>query len=129
MSSREPTVITIGSSPGDRMLPLNGPVLPAETTTAMPAFQTASAARSSAFVTVDWVDLKPRERLRILMPYWLRWSTAHCRPVIRVPRLVVPSAPATLIETSRAPGASPAYWLPEEAPLPAIRPATKVPCP
>ena len=54
------------------MLPLNGPVFPAETTTATPAFQTASTAWSNGLVTVDWADLNPRERLRILMPYPLR---------------------------------------------------------
>ena len=39
------------------------------------------------------------------------------------------TAPATLIDTRLAPGASPEYRPPDEAPLPAIRPATKVPCP
>ena len=41
MSSSAPTVMTSGSSPGDRMVPLNGPALPAEATTVMPAFHTA----------------------------------------------------------------------------------------
>src|ERR1700685_1118755 len=43
-SSRAPTVMTIGSSPGDRMVPSDGPALPAEVTTVMPASQTASTA-------------------------------------------------------------------------------------
>ena len=42
---------------------------------------------------------------------------------------LAPSAPAILIETILAFGATPLYWPPEEAPLPAIRPATNVPCP
>ena len=46
-----------------------------------------------------------------------------------VARSVVPVAPATLMATRSAPGASPVYWPPEDAPLPAMRPATKVPCP
>ena len=41
----------------------------------------------------------------------------------------MPVSPATLIDTSRAPGASPEYWPFDEAPLPAISPATNVPCP
>ena len=53
MSSSAPTVITSGSSPGDRMVPLNGPALPAEVTTAMPEFQAASTAWSSGLMTVD----------------------------------------------------------------------------
>ena len=52
-SSRAPTVITSGSSPGDRMVPLVGPALPAEATTAMPEFQAASTARSSGLMVVD----------------------------------------------------------------------------
>src|SRR5262249_32186952 len=47
LSSRDPMVIASGSSPGDRIVPLNGPALPAETTTVMPAFHAASTARSS----------------------------------------------------------------------------------
>ena len=129
MSSRAPAVITSGSSPGERMVPLNGPALPAEATTAIPEFHTASTAWSRGLMTVDWWAGTPREMLRTLMPYLLWWSTAHCRPEIKVPRWVVPSAPATLIDTSLAPGASPEYWPPEEAPSPAIRPATKVPWP
>ena len=46
-----------------------------------------------------------------------------------VPSRAVPLAPATLIETRSAPGASPEYWPLEDAPLPAIRPATNVPWP
>ena len=68
MSSRAPTVMTIGSSPGDRMVPLNGPALPAEVTTVMPAFHTAWTAWSSGLVTVDWLDWYPRDRLRTRMP-------------------------------------------------------------
>ena len=40
-----------------------------------------------------------------------------------------PSAPAILIETILALGATPLYCPPDEAPFPAIRPATNVPWP
>src|SRR5580693_5859797 len=68
MSSRAPTVMTSGSSPGDRMVPLNGPALPAETTTAMPEAHTACTARSSGLMTVDTAAWNPRDMLRILIP-------------------------------------------------------------
>src|SRR5580700_8368675 len=68
LSSTAPTVMTIGSSPGLRMVPLNGPALPADVTTVMPAFHTACTAWSSGLVTVDWLDWYPRERLRTRMP-------------------------------------------------------------
>ena len=71
MSSRAPAVITSGSSPGDRIVPLNGPALPAEATTAIPEFQTASTAWSRGLMTVDWLGWNPREMLRTLMPYLL----------------------------------------------------------
>src|SRR5579875_2158320 len=50
-------------------------------------------------------------------------------PSITVAIVVAPLAPATLTGTRPAPGASPLYRPPEVAPSPAIRPATKVPCP
>ena len=43
-SSRAPTVMTSGSFPGDRMVPLSGPASPAETTTVMPAVHAFSTA-------------------------------------------------------------------------------------
>src|SRR5215471_2422025 len=54
-SSSAPTVIASGSSPGDRIVPLNGPAFPADATTAMPEFQTASTAWSNGLLTVDLV--------------------------------------------------------------------------
>ena len=129
MSSSAPTVMTSGSSPGDRMVPLNGPALPAEATTVMPASHTADTARSSGLITVDSLDWKPSDRLSTLIWYSTWWSTAHCKPWMIVPRSVSPFAPATLIDTRLAPGASPEYWPFDEAPSPAIRPATNVPCP
>src|SRR6266851_8977695 len=71
-SSSAPTVIASGSSPGDSMVPLNGPALPAEVTTAMPAFHTASTAWSTGLFTVDLVGWNPSDRFTILMPYVLR---------------------------------------------------------
>src|SRR5215472_6665238 len=54
-SSRAPTVIASGSSPGDKIVPLNGPALPADVTTAMPEFQAASTAWSIGLRTLDSV--------------------------------------------------------------------------
>ena len=68
MSSRAPTVMTSGSSPGERMVPLKGPALPAETTTAMPEPQTACTAWSSGLMTVDMSVWNPRDILRTLIP-------------------------------------------------------------
>ena len=68
MSSKAPAVITSGSSPGARMVPSNGPALPAEATTAIPEFHTASTAWSTGFLTVDWLGWNPKEMLRTLMP-------------------------------------------------------------
>ena len=128
-SSRAPAVMASGSSPGDRIVPLDGPALPADVTTAMPEFQAASTAWSSGLITVDVNGRKPSDMFRILMLSAIRLATAHCRPRISRTRSVVPLAPATLIDTRSAPGASPLYAPPEEAPSPAIRPATKVPWP
>src|SRR5580692_6457740 len=55
MSSKAPTVITSGSSPGERMVPLNGPALPAEATTVTPESHAAWTAWSSGLMTVDSV--------------------------------------------------------------------------
>ena len=66
-SSSAPTVIASGSSPGDRIVPLDGPALPAEVTTVMPEFQAALTARSSGLTKVDSNGLKPSEMLRTLM--------------------------------------------------------------
>jgi len=52
-SSTAPTVMTSGSSPGERMLPLPGPELPAETTTAMPDSHAFSTAWSRGSTEVD----------------------------------------------------------------------------
>src|SRR6266536_1323255 len=68
MSSRAPTVMTSGSSPGERMVPLKGPELPAETTTAIPEPHTACTAWSSGLMTVEVADWNPRDMLRILIP-------------------------------------------------------------
>src|SRR5580658_4062498 len=43
--------------------------------------------------------------------------------------VVIPVEPATLMETRLAPGATPVYWPFEEAPFPAMIPATNVPWP
>ena len=52
-SSRAPTVITSGSSPGLRIVPLKGPALPADVTTVIPARHAASTAWSSGLEAVD----------------------------------------------------------------------------
>src|ERR1700722_11458329 len=67
ISSSAPTVITSGSSPGDRMVPFAGPALPADTTTAIPEFHVASTAWSSGLRTVDSNGLNPSDILRTRM--------------------------------------------------------------
>src|SRR6266567_9436286 len=59
MSSRAPAVITSGSSPGERIVPLNGPALPADVTTAIPDFHVASTAMSTGLLTVDLLGWNP----------------------------------------------------------------------
>src|SRR5665213_3631956 len=118
-----------GSSPGLVMVPLNGPELPAATTTAMPDCQAYSTAWSNGSVAVGPVGMAPRDRLRTSIPYLSLWLTAQSTPRMTVEMLVAPLAPATLIDTRSAPGASPVYRPLELAPLPATSPATKVPCP
>jgi hypothetical protein len=129
LSSRAPTVTTNGSSPGEVMVPLVGPRLPAEATTTMPARQAASAARSRGLSTDDGNGTAPIEMLSTPMfsAFWL--VTAHWMPWMTVTRSVTPVAPATLIDANDAPGASPIYTPSDDAPLPAIRPDTNVPCP
>ena len=68
MSSSAPTVMTSGSSPGERIVPLNGPALPAETTTAIPEFHDCLDGLSSGLSTVDRLGLNPSEMLSTLMP-------------------------------------------------------------
>ena len=50
------------------MVPLKGPALPAETTTAMPEFHTACTAWSSGLMTVDMLVWNPSDMLRTLIP-------------------------------------------------------------
>src|SRR5205807_5272338 len=123
-SSRAPTVMTRGSSPGLMIVPLKGPALPAETTTTTPARQAASTAWSRGLSTVEVVGMVPRDRLSTLMPSRARLATTQSMPAMTVAMSVTPLAPATLTDTRRAPGASPSYSPPEEAPLPAMRPDT-----
>src|SRR6185312_4211589 len=121
--------MTSGSSPGDRIVPLEGPELPAATVTAIPLFQAYSTAWSSGSVAVGPVGTAPRDRFRTSMLYLCSFFTAQSMPWMIEEIVVAPVAPATLMETRLAPGASPAYLPGELAPLPATRPATKVPCP
>src|SRR5579872_6684546 len=62
-SSRAPAVITSGSSPGEVMVPFDGPELPADTTTTIPEYQAASTAWSSGSVAVGPVGMTPSDRL------------------------------------------------------------------
>ena len=128
-SSMALTVMASGSSPGDRMVPLNGPALPAETTTTMPAFHAASTAWSSGSALVGPVGCAPSDRLMTSMPSLALLAMAQEMPWMTWPTVVAPSAPATFTATRLAAGASPMYWPLEDAPFEAIRPATKVPCP
>ena len=52
-SSTAPAVMTKGSSPGERIVPLPGPEFPADTTTVMPASHARSTAWSSGLSTVE----------------------------------------------------------------------------
>ena len=54
-------------------------------------------------------------------------ETTHCNAASTLLTSVVPFAPAILIEMRLTAGAIPAYWPPEEAPLPAMMPAMNVP--
>src|SRR3954464_14505674 len=63
-SSSAPAVITSGSSPGEVIVPLAGPVLPADVTTTMPLCHADSTARSSGLFTVDSVGGAPIEMFR-----------------------------------------------------------------
>src|SRR5579884_2820433 len=96
-----------GSSPGLVMVPLNGPELPAETTAVIPAPHAASTAWSSGSVAVGPVGMAPRDRLRTRMLYLEAHFTAQLMPWTTVEMVVAPVAPATLIDTRPAPGASP----------------------
>ena len=62
-SSKAPTVITSGSSPGAVIVPLNGPEFPADVTTTIPEFHAASAAWSSGFNAVELLGATPSDRL------------------------------------------------------------------
>ena len=128
LSSKAPTVTTRGSSPGDVIVPLNGPALPPGHDHD-PGFHAASAAWSNGFNSVDEIGGVPKDKLSTWMPSRVRLATVHPMPAMTVPMSVIPLAPATLTETRPAPGASPRYWPAEAAPLPAIRPATNVPWP
>ena len=129
LSAYAPTVIASGSSPGLVIVPAEGPALPADTMTVMPARQARSTAWSIGSIAVGPLGIAPRDRFRTSMPYCTRWSTAQLIPLTTVAIVVCPVAPATLTDTRFAPGASPGYCPPDDAPLPAIRPATKVPWP
>jgi hypothetical protein len=106
-SSRAPTVIASGSSPGETIVPLNGPELPADVTTVMPACHAVSTAWSRGFRTVDVVGIAPSEMFNTPILYCAWWATTQLMPEMTVARSVMPVAPATLTATSLAPGASP----------------------
>ncbi len=120
-------MITMGSSPGDVIVPLSGPMLPAEVTTTMPALQACSTAWSSGSRADGEGGSTPREMLSTWIPSTASLSIAHCTPSMTVPSEVTPLLPATLMDTRSASGATPVYWPPEERPLEPISPATKVP--
>src|SRR4029077_17342454 len=77
LSSMLPTVIAKGSSPGERIVPLKGPALPAEVTTVIPACHAVSTAWSNGLSTVDEVGMAPSEMFSTPMPYWARWATTQ----------------------------------------------------
>ena len=111
------------------IVPTPGPRLPAETTTVMPAAQARSTAAFSGSIAYGWIESVPNERFSTRIPYSPRCVTTHWMAAITTETSVDPSAPATLTETSSAPGATPRHLPPEAPPSPAITPARWVPCP
>ena len=120
-------MITNGSSPGLLIVP--GPRFPDETTTVIPAAHARSTAAFNGSIAYGWTLSVPNERFNTLIPYCARCVTTHWSAAITTETSVDPSGPATLTETSFAPGATPRHLPSEAAPLPAITPARCVPCP
>ena len=77
-----------GSSPGEVIVPLYGPELPAETTTVIPACHALSTAWSSGSVTLDEVGMAPSDMLRTRMLYRAWFAMAQLTPWITVARSV-----------------------------------------
>src|SRR4051794_10375274 len=69
------------------------------------------------------------DRLRTRMPYLSLNDTTHWIAARTPLTSAEPSRPAIFTERIFALGATPLYWPPDAAPLPAIRPARNVPCP
>src|SRR5947207_1693273 len=93
LSSRAPAVIARGSSPGERMVPLNGPALPDEATTGIPACHAVSTAWSRGLRTVEEVGMAPSERFSTRIRSWSRWEMTQLMPEITVARSVTQVAP------------------------------------
>ena len=120
--STAPTVSAESALPGDQ-IDRSTPALPAEITNRVPnwavRFSTACSTGSNPAVSNP-----PRLMLMTSAPC----SAAHCMPA-RIDDSGQPSRTHTLPSSSCAPGATPRYWPPEAAPLPAMVDATWVPCP
>src|SRR4051812_10171389 len=125
-SAVAPAVMTYGSLPGDVTTP---GVLPAAATTTMPALHTRSTAKSSGSTRYDWPGSNPSDRFTTRILYVDRCVTSHSSASSTIVTSVAPSRPAIFRETICAPGAIPLIAPDEAAPVPAMRPATKVPWP
>ncbi len=119
--STAPTVITLGSSPGQATDLAPGPLLPAAMTQVTPALMAASRASSLACECV----LLPSDMEMTWAPFW----TAHWMPLMMLLFWPEPSLPSTLATIRLASGATPLYWPLEAAPVPAMVLDTWVPWP
>src|SRR5437588_7146355 len=103
--SLAPAVNTQGSEPG--MVTAPGPPLPAEATTVMPSAHAASTAPARGSIAAgSWVT-SPKERFMTRMLCSGACTTTQPIPSMSRDRVVVPSRPATLTDTTVAPGATP----------------------
>ncbi len=127
--STAPTLITLGELPG-LVTPLNEPhlidgqplpQLPLETTTTMPEATASLIASSMARSSCSGLP-----RLMLIMSAPL--PIAHPIAAIMLDVSPFSSSPITFPFSSCAPGATPSYF-PPEAVVPAMIPATCVPCP
>ena len=97
----EPTVITVGSCPGEPMAPYTSrppaslPKLPAEATTVMPAAVRLRAARASTSTWALSRESVDRLRFTTRMPSRLWWCSTQSMPASRSLRRPAPSSPST----------------------------------
>ena len=126
VSAIAPTVIAAAAAPGEPTVQAAGPLLPAATTTTIPAAAAAFTALEIASVPSEQPSA-PSDRLITRIPYVALLATAQVMPAMTVASVPDPELSSTLIPTSAARGATPGSPVP--VPVPAIVAATCVPCP